>query len=60
MRAACRLRRRILGSSLPLGEFTPIITTTPHDVDLLTTRRGTHAFYDFPNPLADELDFEGS
>jgi hypothetical protein len=57
--ADCRLRRSILGSSLPLDDFDLIISATPHDAELLTVPTTAHTFYDCPDPWADELWFEG-
>lgn len=59
LRADCRLRRSVLGSSLPLDDFDLIISATPHDAELLTVPTTARTFYDCPQPWADELWFEG-
>lgn len=59
LRADCRLRRSILGSTLPLDDFDVIISATPHDAELLTIPTSAHSFYDCPQPWADEVWFEG-
>jgi hypothetical protein len=59
LRADCRLRRNILGSSLPLDAFDAIISATPHDAELLTVPTTAHTFYDCPQPWADEVWYEG-
>lgn len=59
LRADCRLRRDILGSSLPLDDFDAIISATPHDAEVLTVPTSAHTFYDCPQPWADEVWYEG-
>jgi hypothetical protein len=58
-RADCRLRRLILGSSLPLDDFDLIIAATPHDAELVTIPTTARKLYDCQTPWADELRFEG-
>ena len=59
VRADCRLRRWILGSSLPLDDFDLIIAATPHDAEVLLIPTTARKLYDCMTPWADELDFEG-
>jgi hypothetical protein len=54
-----RLRRSILGSSLPLQDFDLIICETLHDAGVLTLATSAETMYDSPTPWADELYFEG-
>jgi hypothetical protein len=53
-----RLRRRILGSSLPLDDFDLIICMHPHDAGMLTVGTRARTLYSCPTPWADELYFE--
>jgi hypothetical protein len=54
-----RLRRGILGSSLPLDDFDLIICAHPQDAGLLTLETSALTFYDCPTPFADEVYNEG-
>ena len=53
-----RLRRRILGSSLPLDDFDLIICVHPQDAGVLTVSTSACTLYACPTPWADELYFE--
>jgi hypothetical protein len=53
-----RLRRSILGSSLPLDDFDLIICVHPHDAGVLTVGTSACTLYACPTPWADELYFE--
>ena len=59
VRADLRLRRSILGSSLPLDEFDMIIGEHPNDSELMTASTSARVLYDCMTPWADELYFEG-
>jgi hypothetical protein len=59
LRADCRLRRRILGSSLPLDDFDLVIAATPHDAEVATVPTRALRLYDCLTPWADELHSEG-
>jgi hypothetical protein len=59
VRAELRLRRSILGSSLPLDEFDLIIGEHPNESELMTAPTSARVLYDCPTPWADELFFEG-
>lgn len=59
LRADHRLRRGILGSTLPLDEFDLVICEDPYDAGVLTTARTARTLYDCPTPWADELLHEG-
>jgi hypothetical protein len=59
VRAELRLRRSILGSSLPLDEFDMIIGEHPNESELMTTPTSARVLYDCMTPWADELYFEG-
>jgi glycosyltransferase involved in cell wall biosynthesis len=54
-----RLRRKILGSALPLDDFDVVICETPHDAGVLTLPGSALKLYDCPTPWADELYYEG-
>jgi hypothetical protein len=59
VRAELRLRRSILGSSLPLDEFDMIIGEHPNESELMTAPTSARVLYDCMTPWADELYFEG-
>jgi hypothetical protein len=59
VRADLRLRRSILGSSLPLDGFDMIIGEHPADSELMTVSTSARVLYDCMTPWADELYFEG-
>jgi hypothetical protein len=54
-----RLRRSILGASLPLDDYDLVICEIPHDAGILTVPTSARTLYDCPTPWADELYFEG-
>jgi hypothetical protein len=59
IRADLRLRRSILGSSLPLDDFDMIVGEHPIDSELMTVPTSARVLYDCMTPWADELYYEG-